>query len=83
MQFDHHRKVVTSLAESIDKANAQKVKELVRLLVERVPMTATAVDPERIEWTPTARPFVAGLVGAPPEGFEPPTPALGRRRSIH
>ena len=34
-----------------------------------------------------AAPFFGGMRGgmavAPPEGFEPPTPALGRRRSIH
>ena len=27
--------------------------------------------------------FAAALSGAPPDGFEPPTPALGRLRSIH
>jgi hypothetical protein len=39
-----------------------------------------------VELKPAALPFFAAdddLSMAPPEGFEPPTPALGRRRSFH
>jgi DNA invertase Pin-like site-specific DNA recombinase len=84
VQFDSHRKVVLSLAESIDKASPKRLAELVRLLVVRVPVVDGKVDPARIVWTPAARPFFdAALLGERSEGFEPPTPALGRRRSIH
>jgi hypothetical protein len=84
VQFDSHRKVVSSLAESMDKASAQRLAELVSLLVESVPVEGGTIDPSRIEWTPAARPFFTpALLGDRREGFEPPTPALGRRRSIH
>ena len=39
-----------------------------------------------IEAVPAARPIFCGrgdMAMAPPDGFEPPTPALGRLRSIH
>jgi hypothetical protein len=41
---------------------------------------------DEIEPVPAARPCFAvaeSLLLAPPDGFEPPTPALGRLRSIH
>ena len=72
-------------------AAPEKIRELVALLVDRVETVDRAVA--RVIWTPPARPFFLaaaaeaaerGVLGvAPPDGFEPPTPALGRLRSIH
>jgi DNA invertase Pin-like site-specific DNA recombinase len=57
VMFDRHRTVILSLAESVEKASPERIKELVGLLVERVPVVNGTVDPERIVWTPPARPF--------------------------
>jgi hypothetical protein len=75
--------LVASLSAAIDAANPAQLRELVRLLVERVTTREGAVA--TVEVRPAARPFfpVSDLVMAPPDGIEPPTPALGRLRSIH
>ena len=59
--------------------------------VDRVETTDRQVA--RVVWTAPARPFFLAAAAdaesralwgvAPPDGFEPPTPALGRLRSIH
>jgi hypothetical protein len=54
------------------------------MLVDR--MKRTNDGEYGIEPVPAARRFFAtagNLVMAPPDGFEPPTQALGRPRSIH
>lgn len=75
----------------VDSASGDKLHELVPWLIERVETAHRAVV--RVVPTGAARPFFdwdervgtaedcAGV--APPDGFEPPTPALGRLRSIH
>jgi hypothetical protein len=83
VQFDSHRKVVLSLAESMDKASPQRLAALVKLIVEKVPVVDGKVDPQQIVWAAPVRPFFESvLLEAPPEGIEPPTQALGRPRSI-
>jgi DNA invertase Pin-like site-specific DNA recombinase len=89
--FDRYRAEVKSFAEALDAAAPEKLRELVALLVERVETDARAVA--RVMWTGPARPFFVATAAeaaeravwgvAPPDGFEPPTPALGRPRSIH
>ena len=84
--FDKHRAVVRSMSESVGVASADRLQELVALLVERVDPAGRHVS--RVVWTPAARKFFADIAQecagmAPPAGFEPATPALGRRRSIH
>ena len=86
-----HRAEVRSFAEMVDAASGDTLQELVPWLVERVETADKHVV--RVVPTPGARPFFAwaehdteGQVCAgvaPPDGFEPPTPALGRLRSIH
>ncbi|MGH2455195.1 MAG: recombinase zinc beta ribbon domain-containing protein [Candidatus Limnocylindria bacterium] len=58
VQFDAHRRVVLTLAQSVDSASPSRVKELVGLLVEQVPVCDGQVDPEEIVWTPAARRFL-------------------------
>ena len=82
---------VRSFPETLDAASDEKLRELVALLVERVETADRQLA--RVVWTAPARPFFAAAAAeaetralwgeAPPDGFEPPTPALGRLRSIH
>ena len=83
--FDRNRHVMVTMAENVERATRPQLADLVQLLVERVKARGRTVDPESIEWTPPARPFFEPccVAMAPPDGFEPPTPALGRLRSIH
>jgi hypothetical protein len=55
--FDAHRRVVLTLAESVDGASPSRVKELVGLLVEIVSVHDRRADPEQIVWAAAARPF--------------------------
>jgi hypothetical protein len=82
--FDQVAALVSSLGRALDAASPEQVRELIRMLVERV--TTSAGEVSDIEIVPAARPFFAAresLLMAPPDGFEPPTQALGRPRSIH
>jgi DNA invertase Pin-like site-specific DNA recombinase len=82
--FDAVAAIAKSMASAIDAASPEKLKELVGLLVDK--NVAAADGTYEIEFVAAARPFVAeqpDLLMAPPDGFEPPTPALGRLRSIH
>ena len=82
--FDAVAAVVESLRAAIDIASPEQLRELIGMLVERIKVTENG-DYE-IEPVPAARPFFTAadsLLLAPPDGFEPPTPALGRLRSIH
>jgi hypothetical protein len=85
LAFDRNRRVMVTMAENVERATRPQLAELVQLLVERVQASRRTVDPTTIEWTPPARPVLRAccVAGAPPDGFEPPTPALGRLRSIH
>ena len=86
--FDRFRSEVRSFPETVDAASDEKRRELVSLLVERV---ETAERPARGPGglDGPAGPFFKAAAAeqalwmAPPDGFEPPTPALGRLRSIH
>jgi len=53
--FDHHRGILLSMAENLDRATPSQQAELVALLVERVVVAGGAV--RQIVWTPAARPF--------------------------
>ena len=88
--FDDYRRraaEMRSFAEMVDAASGDKLQELIPWLIERVETNDRRVV--RVVPTEPARPFFAwadqdACVGvAPPDGFEPPTQALGRPRSIH
>jgi hypothetical protein len=77
--------LVASLPAALDAATPDQVKQLIAMVVEDVTTKDRVVHEIRLR--PEAMPFFASadpvLVLAPPDGFEPPTPALGRLRSIH
>jgi hypothetical protein len=83
--FDRASKVLLPMAQIIRDASPEHAQEIVRHIVERV----TVEDGQVVGITVRleARPFFDDLgdrmAMAPPDGFEPPTPALGRLRSIH
>ena len=82
--FDGVAAIAKSMASAIDAASPEKLKELVGLLVDKI--VAAADGTYEIEFVAAARPFFAeqpDLLMAPPDGLEPPTPALGRLRSVH
>ena len=55
--FDRNRHVMVTMAENVEKATRPQLAELVQLLVERVQAKGRSLDPDSIEWTPSARPF--------------------------
>jgi hypothetical protein len=61
--FDRNRKVMTTMAENVEKATRPQLAELVRLLVQRVQAKERVIDPATIEWTPPARPFFGKVRG--------------------
>jgi hypothetical protein len=91
VEFRQKRRVAASLPDAIALLGAEgkheEVRDALSGLVARVVVRDRRVV--RIEPVPAARPFfrVAGEDGlisvAPPDGLEPPTPALGRLRSVH
>lgn len=81
--LDAHRRVVEDIAANLERTTPERRADLARLLLERVEATGRQVTPEGITWTPPARPLLRACCRAPPDGFEPPTQALGRPRSIH
>ena len=82
VSFDRFATVAATMAEAIDKAKPEDQAELLRMLLVSVPVENGELGIP--VWTMPARAFFDHDVSsAPPEGFEPPTPALGRRRSIH
>ena len=84
LAFDRAAARIMQQVDSLREASPAYQREIIRYIVERVEMHGREVG--RIIVRPEALPFFASfdsLCGAPPEGFEPPTPALGRRRSIH
>ena len=83
ISFDEVAARVASMAAALASAGPEQAKSLIALLVESVETSDRKVS--AIAIVPAARPFFAcsTLSMAPPDGFEPPTPALGRLRSIH
>jgi hypothetical protein len=83
VEFDRYRDVVTSLPDTLAGATPEAIQPIIALLVERVDTADREVT--SITWVPAARPFFTSscVTLAPPDGFEPPTQALGRPRSIH
>jgi Recombinase zinc beta ribbon domain len=82
LAFDRNRDVVTTLPEALSNLPPVRQRDLLALVVESIPVRDGQADVSRIEWAPPLRPFFDRVM-APPDGFEPPTPALGRLRSIH
>lgn len=79
---------VASVAESLraatHRASPEQLRELMTTLGERI--KPTGGGEYEIEPVAAVRPLLSAsdsLLLAPPDGFEPPTPALGRLRSIH
>ena len=83
LAFDEVAELVTSLSAGMKVATQEQLKQLIEIVVESVSTADRRVTNIRLK--PAVLPFFtdACLSKAPPEGFEPPTPALGRRRSIH
>ena len=83
--FDAHRRQIASLADILDSpaATPGDRQAFIGLIVANVAATGSVVDPASIRYSPAVQPFFGVPVGEPPGGFEPPTPALGRLRSIH
>ena len=83
--FDLAATTLLPLGTLIRRTAPEHQAALIRHIIERVVIEAGEV--RDIEPRLEARPFFAAMrdrmAMAPPEGFEPPTPALGRRRSIH
>lgn len=63
--FDRHREILVSMADNVERASPDQLRELVELLVERVVVKDCRVA--AVEWTPAARPFVDAAAG----GSEP------------
>jgi len=73
--FDAVAAVVESLRAALDSAGPEQLRELIRMLVERIRVTEDGAY--EIEPVPASRPFFAAaesLLLAPPDGLEPPIP---------
>jgi DNA invertase Pin-like site-specific DNA recombinase len=91
VEFRQKRRVAASLPDALAALGAEgrhaEVQDALSGLVARVVVRDRRVV--RIEPVAAARPFFRaadedGLISvAPPDGLEPPTPALGRLRSVH
>jgi DNA invertase Pin-like site-specific DNA recombinase len=85
MAFDRASTTLLPMAQKIRGASPQRAQEIIRHIVERVTIEDGQVVGIAVRLE--ARPFFDDLgdrmAMAPPDGFEPPTPALGRPRSIH
>ena len=83
--FDQAAATLLPLGALIQRTAPEHQAILIADIVERVVIEAGEV--RDIEPRIEARPFFAAMRNrmalAPAEGFEPPTPALGRRRSFH
>ena len=83
-QHDCRVRGLSSLASAIAVATPEQIRDLIRMVIERIDVTET--EEYEVEPVPAARPFFAtheSLSLAPPDGLEPPTQALGRPRSVH
>ena len=80
--FDQHRRVLTTMVANVEAASPPLRAELARRLIRRIVARGRKVSVQDIEWAGPVKPFFLPLE-APPDGFEPPTQALGRPRSIH
>ena len=84
LAFDRAAARILPLGETLRQTTPAHQRDIIRHIVERVLIRGR--DVAEIIVRPEALPFFAAFDSscvAPPEGFEPPTPALGRRRSIH
>ena len=83
--FDRNRHVMVTMAENVERATRTQLAELVQLLIERVRAKGRSIEPESDRVDAAGSPVLRAscVAMAPPDGFEPPTQALGRPRSIH
>ncbi len=82
LAFDRAAARILPLGDTLRQTTPANQRDIIRHIVERVVMHGRDVG--EIIVRPEAEPFFAAYsCEVPPEGFEPPTPALGRRRSIH
>jgi DNA invertase Pin-like site-specific DNA recombinase len=83
--FDRASKVLLPMAQIIREASPEHAQEIIRHIVEKVTIESGQVVGITVRLE--ARPFFDDLgdrmAMAPPDGLEPPTPALGRLRSVH
>ena len=79
------RNVRVTMAENVERATRPQLAELIQLLVE--PGSSVGANRGRgvHRMDPARSTLLRGgcVGGAPPDGLEPPTQALGRPRSIH
>ncbi len=83
VSFDQHRDVIETMAANIDAASGAQLTEAVARITDHIVARGRTVTGDDITWNGAFLPFFEPVVGAPPDGFEPPTQALGRPRSIH
>jgi hypothetical protein len=85
LAFDRAPTALLPMARNIRNASAEQAQAIMRRIVERVVIEdgeVVAID-IRLEARPYFDDLGDEMAVAPPDGFEPPTPALGRPRSIH
>lgn len=63
VSFDRHREILVSMAENVERATPDQLRELLELLVERVDIRQRQVLD--VAWTPAARPFVDAALTKP------------------
>lgn len=68
VHFDRFRAVAVSVAAALEQASDEQRAELLRMLIESVPVRDRRVDVDDIAWSPPARPFFERVTMAPPEG---------------
>jgi DNA invertase Pin-like site-specific DNA recombinase len=83
--FDLAADRLLPFAETLLQAEASQQAGIVRHIVDRVVIADRQVRDivPRLEAAPFFAAMQDRMAVAPPDGFEPPTPALGRLRSIH
>lgn len=72
LRFDQFRNVAVSVAQFMAVADPAERAELLRLVIEQVPVRARQIDVDGIAWAPAARPFFERVTMAPPEGSAAP-----------
>lgn len=70
VRFDAFRQVAVSVAAAIAERSDEDRAELLRMLVEEIPVRNRRAMTDAIVWTPPARPFFERVTMAPPEGSQ-------------
>lgn len=68
LRFDRFRVVAVSVASALEQATDEARAELLRMLIEEIPVRERRAVVGDIAWAPPARPFFERVTMAPPEG---------------